>query len=153
MKGRRWPPIVIGGIFNIICYSSLWAWNIPDGWKWACYVILGVGGSLAGIVMSWAHEICSDNNEERAIVTGSMNQMAYVFNIWLPLVVWQQTSAPQYRTGFITVFFVSIAMMALTGVTYYLQAKEDTTTPSEAHVTETLNTYDEKEGTVVNKVN
>ena len=44
----------------------------------------------------WAHEICSDDNEERAIVTGSMNQMAYVVQIWLPLLIWQQIDAPMY---------------------------------------------------------
>lgn len=51
----------------------------------------------------WAHEICASDNEERAIVIGSMNQMAYVIQAWLPLIVWKQTDAPQYRKGFITV--------------------------------------------------
>jgi hypothetical protein len=71
----------------------------------ACYIIMGIGAALgAGIAMSyaypllpsllctwpfkrsdtysiyrWAHGICSDGNEERDIITGGMNQMAYVF--------------------------------------------------------------------------
>lgn len=51
---------------------------------------------------SWAHEICSSDNEERALVIGSMNEMAYVFQAWLPQVVWKQVDAPEYHKGFIT---------------------------------------------------
>lgn len=35
-----------------------------------------------------------------------MNEMAYVVQAWLPLLVWRQTEAPQYRKGFITVAFI-----------------------------------------------
>ena len=66
-KGRRWPAIFIGGVstdsprvqlilktqaFNIVVYISLWVWNIPTGWRWACYVLMGPGAALAGLVMS-----------------------------------------------------------------------------------------------------
>ncbi|KKY22255.1 putative pantothenate transporter [Diplodia seriata] len=90
-------------IWNIIVYTSLAVWDIPDGWHWACYILAGLNSGLSGLCMSWAHEICAGDNEERAIVIGSMNQMAYVIQAWLPLIVWRQTDAPQYRKGFITV--------------------------------------------------
>ena len=61
--------------------------------------------------ISWAHEICADDNEERAIVVASMNEMAYVLQAWLPLLVWQQIDAPQYRKGFITLTFLSAALI------------------------------------------
>ena len=32
---------------------------------------------------AWAHEITTDDTEERALVGGSMNEMAYVVQIWL----------------------------------------------------------------------
>jgi hypothetical protein len=60
---------------------------------------------------SWAHEICSEDNEERALVIGSMNEMAYVFQAWLPLVVWQQVDGPRYRKGFITVSVLSVILI------------------------------------------
>jgi hypothetical protein len=72
----------------------------------------------------WAHEICSDDNEERAIVTGSMNQMAYVIQIWLPLVVWQQIEAPKYSKGFATVLFLSVGMLIMTAVTWWFRKRE-----------------------------
>lgn len=59
---------------------------------------------------TWAHEVCSASSEERAIVMGTMNEMAYVFQAWLPLLVWQQIEAPKYRKGFITATVLVAAM-------------------------------------------
>jgi len=52
LNGRRWPPIVFGGAVNIICYVSLAIWDIPMGWKWACYYIQGCGFGLSGLIMA-----------------------------------------------------------------------------------------------------
>jgi len=97
LKGARWPPMIFGGVMNIICYASLAVWDIPTGWRWACYIMMGAGFGLSGLCFAWAHEICADDNEERAIVTATMNEMAYVCQAWLPLIVWQTTSAPEYQ--------------------------------------------------------
>lgn len=72
----------------------------------------------------WAHEICAGDNEERAIVIASMNEMAYVFQAWLPLLVWQQVDAPQYQKGFITISFLSFALIVTAFVTKYLWKRE-----------------------------
>lgn len=42
-----------------------------------------------------------------------MNEMAYVLQAWLPLIVWQQVDAPEYRKGFITVTFLSVALIGV----------------------------------------
>jgi cyanate permease len=73
---------------------------------------------------SWAHEICSEDNEERALVIGSMNEMAYVFQAWLPLIVWQQVDAPEYRKGFITVSCISLVLIITTLVIRRLDHEE-----------------------------
>lgn len=73
---------------------------------------------------SWAHEICASNNEERAIVVGTMNAMAYVLQAWLPLIVWQQVDAPQYRKGFITISCLSFALIVTAFVIRALWAWE-----------------------------
>jgi hypothetical protein len=74
---------------------------------------------------SWAHEICSDDNEERAIVVGSMNEMAYVLQAWLPLIVWQQVEAPRYQNGYITVTFLSATLIATAFVAKYLHKRQN----------------------------
>lgn len=74
---------------------------------------------------SWAHEICAGDNEERALVIGSMNEMAYVFQAWLPLIIWLQVDAPQYRKGFIGTTILSVILIITTFVIRSLQHKED----------------------------
>lgn len=53
-----------------------------------------------------------------------MNEMAYVFQAWLPQVVWQQVDAPQYRKGFITVTILSVALIATTCGIFSIQKSE-----------------------------
>ncbi|RYO67490.1 hypothetical protein AA0113_g4634 [Alternaria arborescens] len=124
LKGSRWQPIVFGGCMNIICSTSLAIWDIPIKWKWACYILSGFGGGLSGLCFAWAHEICTHDNEERAIVVAAMNEMAYVLQAWLPLLVWKQVEAPQYRKGFITVTFLSAALIATALIIRLLHARE-----------------------------
>lgn len=73
---------------------------------------------------SWAHEVCTEDNEERAIVVASMNEMAYVLQAWLPLLVWQQVDAPQYRKGYITITFLSAALIATGFITKVLHKSQ-----------------------------
>lgn len=75
--------------------------------------------------LRWAHEICAEDSEERAIVVASMNDMAYVLQAWLPLLVWQQIDAPQYRKGFITIAFLSAALIGTGFITKALHKNQD----------------------------
>ncbi|KAJ5506944.1 Major facilitator superfamily domain general substrate transporter [Penicillium expansum] len=124
LNGSRWPPVIFGACVNIISYVSLAVWDIPMGWKWTCYIISGAGYGLSGLLMAWAHEICSEDNEERSLVIGSMNEMAYVFQAWLPLVVWQQVDGPEYRKGFITVTVLSVILIISTFGVRFLHKRE-----------------------------
>lgn len=76
------------------------------------------------MIHRWAHEICTHDNEERAIVIGTMNEMAYVLQAWLPLIVWQQVEAPEYRKGYITVSCLSFMMIVTALVIRVLHARE-----------------------------
>ncbi|KAF1967407.1 MFS general substrate transporter [Bimuria novae-zelandiae CBS 107.79] len=124
LKGARWPLIVFGGCVNIMTEVSLAIWNIPTRWKWACLSLTGVLGALSGLCMAWAHEICTRDNEERAIVIASMNELAYVLQAWLPLIVWQQVEAPEYRKGFITVSCLSFMLIVTALTIRVLHARE-----------------------------
>lgn len=123
-RGRRWPPLIIGACMNIVCYSSLAIWDIPVSWKWACYILAGFGGGLSGIIFAWTAEICADDREERALVSATINEMAYVVQTWLPLIVWQQVDAPEYHKGFITASCISATLIISTLVTRKLQKRE-----------------------------
>ncbi|KAH6990084.1 major facilitator superfamily transporter [Ilyonectria destructans] len=123
-KGGRWQPIVFSGTMLTVFYASLSVWNIPDGWKWACFILIGLGGGISGLTFAWAHEICKDDNEERALVVGSMNEMAYVFQAWLPLLIWKTVEAPRYPKGYPTMVAFAIAMAATALVIRVLHRNE-----------------------------
>ncbi|KAI1075632.1 MFS general substrate transporter [Whalleya microplaca] len=123
-RGARWPPMIFSGVVNIITNTSLAVWSIPTGWKWACYIIGLIGSGISGLTFAWAHEICSDDNEERALVVGSMNEMAYVIQAWLPLIIWQQVEAPEYRKGFITMVFIAAGLIVTSLVIRFLHHRE-----------------------------
>lgn len=123
-RGARWPGIVYSGLNNVVINVSMAIWNIPLGWKWACYILQGFGGGISGLIMAWAHEICSDDNEERALVVGTMNEMAYVFQAWLPNVIWLATDAPEFHKGFMTMIFVAVALIVTAFVVRHLHHRE-----------------------------
>lgn len=70
LRGARWPAFILGGCVNVLCYVSLAVWDIPTHWKWACLILAGFGYGLSGMAFAWAHEICSDDREERGLVVG-----------------------------------------------------------------------------------
>ena len=54
-----------------------------------------------------------------------MNQMAYVEQAWLPLIVWKQTDAPMYRKGNITVAIIGGPLLIGSALlTLYLRRRE-----------------------------
>ncbi|ROV88755.1 hypothetical protein VMCG_10058 [Cytospora schulzeri] len=110
-KGARWPPIIYSACNNLVVYISLTIWFIPTGWKWACYILQGSGAGISGLLFAWAHEICADDNEERALVVGTMNEFAYVVQAWLPLIIWQEVDAPRFHKGMMTMIFIAVALI------------------------------------------
>ena len=53
-----------------------------------------------------------------------MNEMAYVLQAWLPLIIWQQVEAPNYRKGFVTITFLSAALIVTAITIRILHARE-----------------------------
>lgn len=92
---------------------------------WGKSLLSRVRRISADIPFSWAHELCSDDNEERAIVVGTMNEMAYVLQAWLPLIVWKQVEAPRYQKGYITVTFLSTTLIVTALVIRVLHKRQN----------------------------
>lgn len=53
-----------------------------------------------------------------------MNELAYVLQAWLPLIVWQQVEAPEYRKGYITITALSAALIVTAFTIRVLHARE-----------------------------
>ncbi|OKL59193.1 hypothetical protein UA08_05880 [Talaromyces atroroseus] len=138
LQGRRWPPLVFGGIINIICYVSLAIWDIPTWWKWTCLIAAGASFGLGGLCMAWANEVCQNDSEERAITIAAMNEIAYILQIWLPLLVWQQVDAPRYFKGYVTVSSMSVLLIVMSFIVRRLHNREMSaeTVGQQEHATE-----------------
>ena len=124
LGGERWPPIVFSGLVNVVVSASMAAWSIPDTWKWASFFLIGLTPGISGMFFAWAHEICSEDNEERALVTATMNKMAYIMQAWLPLVIWQQVDAPRYPRGYITMVFFGLSLVVVALLTRALDRRD-----------------------------
>lgn len=126
-RGARWPAVVFSGLVKIVAYSALTAWTVPKGLIWTSFMLAGFGGGISGLLFAWAHEICGSDNEERALVTGTMNEMAYVFQAWLPLLIWQQVEAPRYPKGYPTMIGLAIALILTAFLIRFLHKRESKT--------------------------
>ncbi|CAG7962300.1 unnamed protein product [Penicillium salamii] len=124
LQGRRWPPIIFSGVMIIIVNTSLTVWNIPTGWKWGCFILAGCSSGVSGLIYAWMHEICAEDNEERALVAGSMNGMANVVQSWLPLLIWQQVEAPEYPKGYLASIWIAVAMIATAMTIRHLHGRQ-----------------------------
>lgn len=54
-----------------------------------------------------------------------MNEMAYVFQAWLPQVIWQQVDAPEYRKGFIGSTILSAILIVSTLMIRFLAKRDE----------------------------
>ncbi|PMD29846.1 MFS general substrate transporter [Hyaloscypha variabilis F] len=132
LNGRRWPVLLWAIIVNFITFTSLAIWNIPLGWKWACYIISGQVVTISPLSMAWGNEIVNDDEEERALVVAAMNDSAYIVGIWLILIIWDTTDAPRYQKGFITASVFSVFAAVLTFLVRYLHQRDLRRKQSEA---------------------
>ncbi|EXJ80605.1 hypothetical protein A1O3_06888 [Capronia epimyces CBS 606.96] len=113
LNGRRWPVMLFSATISPVFWISLAVWNISEGWRWACYILSGQVLAIVPLTLTWANEICSDDNEERALVVATINTFQYVIGAWLPLVIWKQTEAPRYKKGFISAVVFSFIVIGL----------------------------------------
>ncbi|KAE8147782.1 major facilitator superfamily domain-containing protein [Aspergillus avenaceus] len=124
LRGERWPPILFSGVMIIIVHTSLTIWDIPTAWKWACFILSGCSGGISGLIYAWMHEICAEDNEERALVAASMNEVASTVLAWLPLLIWRQVDAPEYPRGYPTSIGIAVAMMVTAMAIRHLQRRD-----------------------------
>ncbi|KAJ5714591.1 uncharacterized protein N7483_011772 [Penicillium malachiteum] len=119
LNGSRWPPIIFGAC---LCFNG--SLGHSDGVEVDLLYYLWCRVRTEWSIDGLGSRDCSEDNEERSLVIGSMNEMAYVVQVWLPLIVWQQVNEPKYQKGFITVSCLSLCFIIATFVVRHLDHKE-----------------------------
>ncbi|KAK7058339.1 hypothetical protein VNI00_001970 [Paramarasmius palmivorus] len=64
---------------------------------------------MTAVFYSWANEILAGDNDLRALTISSMNGVQYSVSAWLPIIIFPQTMAPDFRRGFPATFGFVIA--------------------------------------------
>jgi len=101
LRGRRWPMILAFTLFNASLCVTLLAMPVYKhvSVHFALYYATGLTSGLSGLYFAWANEICSRDNEERALVVVLMNDLAYVVQAIVPNFVWCTVDYPQATKG------------------------------------------------------
>lgn len=125
--GARWPPILFAGVWSIITYSVLAATPVYTHItrRWTFYYFTGCLGGLAGVIMAWVNELNSHDSEKRAFVIATCNALSYVFQAWLPIVIFPQVQQPRVFVGNITTTCINFAMIIAAFITLFLQRRDE----------------------------
>ncbi|KAA8904580.1 hypothetical protein TRICI_005450 [Trichomonascus ciferrii] len=119
-----YPILTFVQTLFIISYSSLAAWNIPDGYRWFCFMIIGFDGVNQLIVSGWINRACRHDAEERAFVLGFSDAVSQAMNIWTNIVFYPTSHAPEFRLGYIISTCAAFIMLLLPLVSIYFEKRD-----------------------------
>ncbi|KAH9908722.1 pantothenate transporter liz1 [Xylariomycetidae sp. FL2044] len=112
--GSRYAFIVGPLFFGLLPNGILAFWPSSVALKEFAFLTSSVQ-LMTAVFYTWANEVCAGDNEERALVISSMNGFQYAVDAWMPIVIFPQTMAPDFRYGFPATFaFVIAAIIAVT---------------------------------------
>lgn len=97
----------------VISFSSLAAWNIPDGFRWFCYLAMSLSGVNQAIVTAQINRACRRDAEERAFVLAFTDAFSHIMYIWTNIVFYPTSKAPRFHLGFIMSDVAAIIMLLL----------------------------------------
>ncbi|ANB14007.1 putative permease SEO1 [Sugiyamaella lignohabitans] len=114
-----YPFLSLCQVLFIISYSSLAAWDIPDGWRWVCFLIVGFDGVNQMLVSGWINDVTKADAEERAFVLGYSDAVSQAINIWTNIVFFPTEDAPKFHLGYIISTVGAILMLFLPILGYF----------------------------------
>jgi len=96
---NRPSMITLAGTLGCISCILLSIWNIPQNLLLFAF-LLGYMGNSQSIFTSWFTEIYSDESLLKTINIALGNTMIYAFNGFLPLGIYKNSDAPNYKYGY-----------------------------------------------------
>ncbi|KAL4879919.1 major facilitator superfamily domain-containing protein [Aspergillus karnatakaensis] len=97
----RYPVIMFACIPAIIGTSILSVWPEHNTAAMMAGWLLTYAETGAGILFtSWVSETCGFSAEHRIVVIGVMEAVAFTFNAWVPLLVYNTGQSPHFKIGY-----------------------------------------------------
>ncbi|KDQ56080.1 hypothetical protein JAAARDRAFT_208300 [Jaapia argillacea MUCL 33604] len=122
----RWPPMILAGTWSMVTGIVLAATPLYTHItrRWIFYYFTSCQGGLSGLILAWANELTGYDSEKRSFVIACCNTFAYVFQAWLPIVLFPQVEQPRVQKGTIATVFINFGMMSFAILTLLLQRRD-----------------------------
>ncbi|KAH9884235.1 pantothenate transporter liz1 [Xylariomycetidae sp. FL2044] len=124
---------------TVIGASILTAWPEADTPKVVAF-FLTASGYVTAVTWTWANEINNGHAEERALTISSMNGLFYATNSFLPILIFPQTTAPNFPRGFPSILafaLVGAVLVLLTDFMHKRQLRQEATIAADMPPSET----------------
>lgn len=111
--------LTITQLLFIVSYSSLTYWDIPTGWRWVCFMIIGLDSTNQAIISGLINRTCRRDGEERALVLGFSDAVSQAMSIWTNIVFMPTTDAPSFHKGYIVSLVAAVLMLLLPIINFF----------------------------------
>lgn len=114
----RWPVIVLACVPGIAGTAILSVWPEENTAAMMAGWLLTYAETGAGILFtSWVSETCGFSAEHRVIVIGVMEAVAFTFNAWVPLLVYNTGEGAHFRIGYqMAAMFFAVELVLTVGI-------------------------------------
>lgn len=125
-----WKIFLVGISGQLIFGIIMTIYTVPDSAIFFAFYISGLAGCTSPILYSSINRILRDDQEQKAIVMGSMMSIGYFLYTWLPLALFPTASkygdraAPRWKVGYPAQLGFSILLGSLFLLSSYLEEKD-----------------------------
>ncbi|KAF2637374.1 MFS general substrate transporter [Massarina eburnea CBS 473.64] len=116
--GLRWPIIIAACIPALTGCIILSVWpedNLPammTGW-----ILTFLETGAGALIITWINEICSESAEHRIVIIGVVEAIAFTFQAWVPLFIYDTGKAPKFPIGYqMAAMFFAIEILLTVGI-------------------------------------
>lgn len=100
IRGKRWEVYLMVVLFWISGLAVCVAYDVPKSAWFYGNSILGVCAAYSVLIVSWANEMCKEDDQLRAAVLGSFNLLLLAPDTPYALHVWNTDNSPKFHLGF-----------------------------------------------------
>ncbi|KAF3810806.1 putative transporter SEO1 [Colletotrichum gloeosporioides] len=122
--GEFWIPAFVTTIPVFVGMILLNVWHVGESGRLAAFMLQGFIAPLSPMGMGWATTIMSNDAEERAVVTASMNAIGQGIMAGAQVALFPATGAPRWILGFRSSLATTVAQLFIILLILYLSRRE-----------------------------
>ncbi|KAL1665683.1 major facilitator superfamily domain-containing protein [Schizophyllum commune] len=96
----RWPLIIVAATVSMTGTIILSVWPSTNSGIFAGWYLTFCETGAGALFISWINEVLSHSEEQRRIVIGVVETLAFTFQAWVPLLIYNTGEAPRFRIGY-----------------------------------------------------